>query len=77
MTAFLKENLSLILAFVLLGGCLVAYVFTRDANLYQLLGLLATGFFALARTERKPQQTINAQTVENADVSMEEANNVQ
>ncbi len=75
MLTFLKElpNIYIILiAFVL---SLFLYIFTRENGAFQLVTTIGGALTGIAMKESKTTQTLNAGTVENADISMKDTDN--
>jgi hypothetical protein len=74
MKEILKDS-QVIMAFLLVAIALVGYCITRDPNFFTLVGILSSGFYALARGREKPSQTVNAENVESVDNSINDKEN--
>jgi hypothetical protein len=69
MKEFFKQNFTVTLAFVLALVFTIIFLLTKDPIIATLISTTTTGFFALARPESKPAQTINAETIETANAT--------
>ena len=73
MKEFIKDNFSVSLSFLLVMLFTGAFYLTREAGFSSLISITVTGFFALANHSGKPSQTLNTDTIENADISVKDS----
>lgn len=77
MLNFLEKLPNIYIVFATFVVLFTGWVLTRSPEMLQLVNIAVGGLMGLAMKSTKPQQTINAERIENADVNLNEDDNAE